>query len=305
MPSTCIWGAWRENEKGWEMKFAPVRYVRPATLADALQYLSQPGAVPLAGGQSLLASLAFRLSAPAVLIDLGRLAELKAITVTGGRLRIGACTTHAELGRNELVRRHAPLFAQATHLIAHPAIRNRGTIGGSLAYADPAAELPACAVALDADLVLVSTGGKRHVPAVEFFTGLLSTALTEGEVIAAIDVPVPSQGESFTIVELARRSGDYAMAGVAIQVRFTGRAVAAARIVPFGVGVRPVIAVRASAALVGHAIDDGSIAAAQAVLDADLDPSPDQHGGPDMKRHLARVVLGRGLRQLSLSRGAP
>jgi carbon-monoxide dehydrogenase medium subunit len=166
------------------MKAAPFSYVRATSLAEAFRMWSAAGPESrlLAGGQSLLASLAFRLSEPAALIDISRVPELGGIAQAGqaeATIRIGAALTQAELGRNELVRRHLPLIAEAVPLIGHPAIRNRGTIGGSLAFADPAAELPACAVALDAVVIARSAAAERRIPAARFFTGLYATALAE------------------------------------------------------------------------------------------------------------------------------
>src|SRR5262245_44038592 len=161
------------------MKAPPLSYVRAATLNEAFQLWrgAGPEARLLAGGQTLLATLAFRLSDPGILIDISRLRELRGITQAGSSaIRVGALTTHAELGRHELIRQHVPLIAEAVPLIAHPAIRNRGTIGGSLAFADPAAELPACCVALDATLVARNAADERRIPAAAFFTGLYATA---------------------------------------------------------------------------------------------------------------------------------
>ena len=157
------------------MKAPPFTYVRAASLADVFKLWREAGpeAKLLAGGQSLLATLAFRLSEPSTLIDISRVRELRGIAQAGAAIRVGALTTHAELGANELVRRHVPLLAEAVPLIAHPAIRNRGTIGGSLAFADPAAELPACCVALDAMIVARNAADERRIPAAEFFTGPL------------------------------------------------------------------------------------------------------------------------------------
>jgi carbon-monoxide dehydrogenase medium subunit len=249
----------------------------------------------IAGGQTLLATLAFRLSEPSLLVDITRIAALRGIAEAGGVLRIGALTRHAELGRDPLVARHAPLLAEAVPLIAHPAIRNRGTIGGSLADADPAAELPACILALDAALVLVSAGGERRVPAEAFFTGLLETALRPGELIAAVELPVATPASRSAIVEVARRSGDYAMAGLAVHPRLAGEVIAGARLVCFGVGNGPVLARNAAAALAGRVPDDAAVAAAQAALAQDLDPPDDLHGPGAMKLHLARVLTGRAM----------
>lgn len=277
------------------MKWPAMGYLRAASLPDLWSALAEHGASAqiIAGGQTLLATLAFRLSEPGTLIDITRIAELRGVCVTGGMLRIGALTRHAELGRDALVRAHAPLLSEAVPLIAHPAIRNRGTIGGSLAYADPAAELPACIVALDAVVVTASAQGERRIPAREFFTDLLQTALEPGEIIAAVEIPLAARLGA--IQEVARRSGDYAMAGLAVALRLEGGRVMEPRLVYFGVGNGPVLAARASAALDGHALDAASIAAAQAALADDLDPPQDLHGPPEMKRHLARVLTGRVL----------
>jgi carbon-monoxide dehydrogenase medium subunit len=279
------------------MKWPAFGYLRASTLADVwrLQAEHGDGARVLAGGQTLLATLAFRLSEPMMLVDITRIEALRGISVADGVLRIGALTRHAELGRDPLVARHAPLLAEAVPFIAHPAIRNRGTIGGSLAYADPAAELPACIVALGATLVLASVEGERRVAAEAFFTGLLETALRPGELIAAVELPIATPVQRSTMVEVARRSGDYAMAGLAACVTLDGADVAAARLVYFGVGSGPVLARGAMAALQGRALEAASIAAAQSALAQDLDPPSDLHGPPEMKRHLARVLTARAL----------
>ena len=288
------------------MKAAPFSYVRATSLAEAFRLWSDAGpeARLLAGGQSLLASLAFRLSEPSALIDISRVSELAGIAQAGEAIRIGAAVTHAELGRNELVRRHLPLLAEAVPLIAHPAIRNRGTVGGSLAFADPAAELPACAVALDAVVIARSAEAERRIPAARFFTGLYATALQPGELIAAVEFPVARVGERSAILELARRSGDYAIAGVAARAKVAGSMLTDPRFVFFGVGDRPVVAERAMAAIAGRQAPAETVAAAQAALGTDLDPTADQHGGPEVKRHLARVLLARALKHLSGSEEA-
>jgi carbon-monoxide dehydrogenase medium subunit len=283
------------------MKAPPLGYVRAETLPEAFRLWRDagPDARLLAGGQSLLASLAFRLSDPGTLIDIGRLRELRGISRDGGVIRVGALTTHAELGRHELIRTHVPLIAQAVPLIAHPAIRNRGTIGGSLAFADPAAELPACCIALDATVVARNAAGERRIKAAQFFTGLYATALDPCELIAAVELPVANPGERSAILELARRSGDYAMAGIAARAKLAGSALVDPRLVFFGLGDRPVVAERAMAAVGGKPVLPATVAAAQAALDADLDPPADQHGSPQTKRHLARVLLARALARLA------
>lgn len=283
------------------MKAPPFAYVRATSLTDAFNLWRDAGpeARLLAGGQSLLATLAFRLSEPSTLIDISRVRELRGIVQTGAAIRVAALTTHAELAANELVRSHVPLLAEAVPLIAHAAIRNRGTIGGSLAFADPAAELPACCVALDAVIVARNAADERRIPAAEFFTGLYATALRAHELIAAIEFPVAKPGERSTIIELVRRSGDYAMAGIAARAKIAGTTLVDPRLVFFGIGEGPVTAERAMAAASGKQVMPDTIATAQAALDSDLDPAADQHGSPDMKRHLARVLLARALARLA------
>jgi carbon-monoxide dehydrogenase medium subunit len=283
------------------MKAPPFAYHRATSLAGLFEVWAKagPDAKLLAGGQSLLATLAFRLSEPTALIDITRVAELKGIADTGAAIRVGALTTHAELGASPLIRKHVPLAVEAVPLIAHTAIRNRGTIGGSLAFADPAAELPAVAVALDAAIIAVSAKGERRIPASEFFQGLYTTALADREMIAAVELPKARDGERFAIMELTRRSGDFAMAGVALRAGIAGGTASDPRIVCFGVGDAPVLAKGAMAKLAGQPLTAQSIAAAAMALDGDLDPSADQHGGPALKRRWARVLLERALKKLA------
>jgi carbon-monoxide dehydrogenase medium subunit len=282
------------------MKAPPLAYVRATSLTDAFNLWRDagPDAKLLAGGQSLLATLAFRLSDPGTLIDISRIRELRGITLTGSAIRVGALTTHAELGTSALIREHVPLVTEAVPLIAHAAIRNRGTIGGSLAFADPAAELPACCVALDATIIARNAADERRIPASQFFAGLYSTALRAHELISAIEFPTAKPGERSTIIELARRSGDYAMAGIAAKAKVSGSTIVEPRIVFFGVGEGPVLAERTMAAIGGKQVLPDTIVAAQATLDGDLDPPADQHGSSDMKRHLSRVLLARALNRL-------
>ena len=285
------------------MKAPPFAYVRATSLADAFQLWGASGANAslLAGGQSLLATLAFRLREPGTLIDISRVAELRGISELGDVIRIGALTTHAELGANQLVRRHVPLLAEAVPLIAHASIRNRGTIGGSLAYADPAAELPACTVALEAVIITRSASGERRMPAARFFTGAYATALAERELIVAIEFPVAKAGQRSTILELARRSGDYAMAGIAARAHTAAEELLAPRLVFFSLGDGPILAQRAMAAIAGKPATPPTVALAQAALDDDLNPPTDQHGGPAMKLQIARVLMARALERITES----
>lgn len=279
------------------MKWPEFGYVRAGSLEEFWRLRAEAGedARVLAGGQSLLATLAFRLSQPSVLIDITGIAALRGVALNGDTLRIGALTRHCELATDPLIRDHAPLLAAAAPLIAHPAIRNRGTIGGSLALADPAAELPACALALDAVIVLASPKGERRVNAADFFLDLFETAMAEDEIIVAIAVPRAASGQRASIREIARRSGDYAMVGLALSAEMEGGMIRTIRPVYFGLGSVPVLAAGAAAALEGRVPDAATLAEAEAALEDDLDPPDDLHGPPAMKRHLARVLLRRAL----------
>lgn len=266
------------------MKPAPFAYARATTLAEVFDVLETHGDAVrlLAGGQSLVAALNLRLASPDLLLDINGVAALRGVTYADGVLRIGALTRHAELGADPSVAQHAPLLAQAVPHIAHAAIRNRGTIGGSLALADPASELPACVLALEATLVLASRAGERRVAADAFFQGLYQTALRGDEVLTAVEIPSRA-GAASTLQELARRHGDYAIVGLAAQMMGQG-----VRLAWFGVGATPLRTPRAEAAF-----SAGDLAAAQAALAAELDPPEDLHGPPALRLHLARVLLGR------------
>ncbi len=283
------------------MKAPSFDYVRAATLPQVFELLRThgDGARVLAGGQTLIATLNMRLSEPSVLIDIGRLDALRGIALHGATLRIGALTTHAQVEASPLVAQHAPLLAQAAPHIAHRAIRNRGTFGGSLAYADPAAEWPACVLALDATLVLAGAGGERRVAAADFFTGLFSTALAADELLVACELPVQAAGERQVFDELARRHGDYAIAGLAARAVLRGGRLHDVRLAFLGVDDRPRRARRAEQALQGRAVDDATLALLAPALQADLQPFGDLTSGPATKRHLAAVLAQRALRRLA------
>lgn len=265
------------------MKAPPFAYAKPHSLEEALDLLARPGGKALAGGQSLIPSLNMRLSSPEWLVDIGAINELRGIQVSGHIVRIGALTTHAQIERSDDVRKLAPMLVEAARQIAHPAIRNRGTLGGSLALADPAAEYPACALALDATLVIQGKGGERKVKAGNFFKGLFETDLKPGELLTAAEFP--TGGES-VFLELSRRHGDYASVGLA-----ACRRQADIRLAFFAVGSKPVLATHAATAA------KTSIAAAQDALARDLDPPADLYHSGTTKLHLARVLLGRALAQ--------
>jgi carbon-monoxide dehydrogenase medium subunit len=282
------------------VKPAPFAYVKAASLDHAFGLLARYGdeARVLAGGQSLIPALNLRLAAPAVLIDINGLAELAGITVEDGALRIGALTRQRALEESSAIARHAPLLKMAMPHIAHPAIRNRGTVGGSIALADPAAELPACAVTLGARIELRGSDGARAVEAAAFFRGIYETDLRPAELVTAVTFPRPEPGQRSAIAEFARRQGDYAIAGLAASARVEGATLQDVRLVFFGVGAQPVRAMAAGAALEGREVDQETVRAAQAALADDLEPSADLHASAATKLHLARVLAARVLERL-------
>ena len=213
------------------MKSAAFDYIEARSTEHALALLAEHGedARAIAGGQSLLPAMNLRMSAPAMLVGIAHLSDLRGITALSGGLRIGAMTRHAEILASPLVGQQCPMILEAMRHVAHPAIRNRGTIGGNLAHADPASELPACMVALGATLVLRGQDGERRVSAGDFFTGLYETALAPGELLVAVEIPALNAGERTGFLELARRHGDYALAGLAAHVTFAGGAIKAAK----------------------------------------------------------------------------
>lgn len=283
------------------MKPAPFAYHRPASLEEAFDALARYGADArlLAGGQSLVPALNMRLATPAALVDINRVPGLDAIRLAPEGLVIGALARQEAVLRSPLVARHAPLIAQAMPHVAHLALRTRGTVGGSLAQADPAAELPACAVALDAVLRVARRGAAREIPASRFYRGIYTTALEPGEILTGVVIPPPASGWRSHFSELARRQGDYALVALAAHVRVADGAIAEARLVFAGVGLTPVRAGRAEAALSGHRPDGAALAEAGRALDVDLDPPADVHASSALRRHLARVLLTRALSALT------
>jgi len=276
------------------VKPAAFAYAKARSLDDAIRLLGQHDgeAKLLAGGQSLIATLNMRLSHPTLLVDINGVPGLAGISVKNGMVEIGAMTRHVALERSAEIAKHAPLIARAMPHIAHPAIRNRGTIGGSLSYADPAAELPACLVALDGEMDIVGVSGKRTVRAGDFFQGLFETALGPYEVLSAVRVPAAMPDTRVGFAELARRHGDYALVGLAAVAKANGAGLSDVRLVYFGVGETPVRAKAAEAALAKGSVDD-------AVKALDFEPAGDLHASPEVKKHLAGVLLRRVAKQLT------
>ena len=264
------------------MKAPSFAYAKPRSLPEALQLLERPGSKVLAGGQSLIPTLNMRLSSPELLVDITGLPGFSDIDSSEKTVRIGALTTHAQIEASAEIAQQVPLLAAAVKHVAHPAIRNRGTLGGSLALADPAAEYPAVALALQATIVIASGKGERRVKAEDFFKGLFETDLKANEILVAVEFPTGGRSAFF---ELARRQGDYAIIGLAAHE---------SRFVFFNAGPTPVLAKNAS--------KEKSLDKAKEALKKDLDPPADLYNSSATKLHLAGVLLERAWNTLSTSR---
>jgi len=292
------------------MKAAAFAYARATSVSNALELLVAhgEGAKVLSGGQSLMPAMNLRLISPELIVDIGEIAELRGIAVTGNIVRIGALTRHVDLLRSPEIAAHAPLLTEAIAHIAHPAIRNRGTIGGSLAHADPASELPACMVALNAIIIIRGQAGERRIAARDFFTGIYETALSAQELLVAVELPAVRENSVHFFHEFARRHGDYAIAGLAAQAIVEGEVIADLRLAFFAVGDRPILA-KTAEKLVKTTITPAILSEASTALGAELDPHHDQQASASMRRHLAKVLLARCvsalLRRPDLDAGGP
>lgn len=283
------------------MKPAPFEYLAPNDLEAALAAMRQHGydAKLLAGGQSLIPLLNFRLASPSILVDLNPLGDLDFVRPSpGGGLQIGAMTRQSRLGSDPLITERAPLLHEAIPFIAHPQIRNRGTLGGTLAHADPAAELPAIALALQARLRIRSDVGDRWMEAKDFFVGLLTTALEPEEILVEIEIPPPPRGSGWSFLEVSRRHGDYALAGLAAHIALDeeGRCTEA-RLVYLSAGDGPLLVTTAVEPLLGQEPNDASLqeVARQAAAE-EVQPTGDIHASVEFKRHLCRVLTYRALK---------
>jgi aerobic carbon-monoxide dehydrogenase medium subunit len=276
------------------MKASAFSYARASSVVDALEMLARHGdqAKVLSGGQSLMPALNLRLSAPELLVDIGAIDELRGVSVANGVLRIGALTRHVDVLKSAEIARHAPLLTEAIAHVAHPAIRNKGTFGGSLAHADPASELPACVLALDAAILVRSKDGERRIQAADFFTGIYETLLTPDELLVAVEIPVAAPNAVHFFHEYARRKGDYAIVGLAASGALDGDVLTNLRLGFFAVGDKPMLAA-ASEHLIGRPVTALMLADAQAALDAELDPQEDQQATAGMRRYLARQLMAR------------
>jgi carbon-monoxide dehydrogenase medium subunit len=285
------------------MKAPAFDYVKPKDLPEALRLLQQygAGAQVLAGGQSLMAIMNLGLAMPEILVDITGIDGLRDIQETEQGIRVGALVTHAILESNLLIAQKVPLLWQCVPHVAHLAIRNVGTLGGSMALADPAAEYPAVSLALNATITLIGPDGQRDVAAQDYFLGLYETARKEDELLVAVTFPKVTADEIMIFDELTRRRGDYALCGLAAAFSVKSGVITAARLAYLSIGDTPVLAEAAARLLVGNKPDDALIEAVQNVLVNDLSPRGDLHGSAEGKLHWAKVLLARSLRKLEKS----
>ena len=289
------------------MKAPAFEYIKPRTIDHVFALLAEYGdeARLLAGGQTLMATLNMRLSEPAVVIDITGIDALRGIALSadGSMLRIGALVTHSEIEASALVAAHAPLLTMAVPHVAHRAIRNLGTWGGSIAYADPAAEWPVCALALDAVVLVRGKSGERRIAAADFFLDLYTTALAEGEIVTACEIPARDGNQRFAFNELARRHGDYAIVGLAVAARLIEGRLADTRLAFLGIGTTPVRARRTEEFLDGQALEASVLLKAAQMLATELSgdatPLGDLTNSAATKRHLATVLLQRTMANLA------
>jgi carbon-monoxide dehydrogenase medium subunit len=279
------------------VKPAPFEYVRPGTLPEALDALARhaPAGRILAGGQSLVPMMNLRLVKPAVLIDINRVPGLADVRVDGGELVIGSLARHSALLGSEVVAKHCPLMAEAYHHVAHGPIRNRGTLGGNISHADPASEMPAVLAACEAKIGVRSAKGARTIPATDFFTGALSTALADGEMVTEIRIPVAQAGQGAAWQEAANRKGDFAMAGVAAVVTMAGGKCTRASLAVAGMERPGVRVPAAEKLLVGTTLDDAAIKSAAAMAAEVVRPSGSYHADPMFKRELVQILTERAV----------
>ena len=279
------------------MKLPYVEYEAPATTAEAVDLLAerQDEASVLAGGQSLIPLLALRLARPVVLIDINGVDELSGVSAADGRVAVGAMTREYQAEESPAIADAVPLLAAALPLIGHEAIRNRGTIGGSLAHADPAAELPAVALALDAEFVVRSRSGMRVIPAAEWFAGYLTTARRPDEILVEVRFPAAGPGTGAAFQEVARRHGDFAIVGLAASLTLADGAISEARLAFSGVADVPVRAADAEDLLTGMRPSAELFAEAALRATADLDPPADLHGSSEYRKKIAATLVRRGL----------
>ncbi|MEM7094428.1 MAG: xanthine dehydrogenase family protein subunit M [Actinomycetota bacterium] len=289
------------------MKNPPFTYHRPESLDDALALLAEhvDEAKVLAGGQSLLPVMALRLGRPEHLVDINRIPGLDQIAVSDDGVSIGALVRHVQAERSDELATAAPVVHAAMPYIGHRAIRSQGTVCGSIAHADPAAEMPAVCLATGATMVATSADGVREIPAAEFGEGYLTTALAPTEILTEVRFPAWSATAAGTVVEVARRHGDYALVGLACVVDAPGGTIESAALSFFGVDNRPVRIAEAEASLVGKSLDDmAAFAAAGDIVKSTIEPSADVHATANYRKHLASVLTRKGLAEATSKIGA-
>ncbi|MCP5083764.1 MAG: xanthine dehydrogenase family protein subunit M [Alphaproteobacteria bacterium] len=280
------------------MKPPPFAYVTAESIEHAVAELARSDGEGklVAGGQSLMPMLNFRLLEPSVLIDIGKIPDLTGISETGDGLSIGALTRHVDLETSHLIAQRFPVLTEAVKHVAHIAIRNRGTFGGSLCHADPAAELPMMAVLLDARICVSGQGGNRQIPADKFFLGALTTDLEEEEIVTRIDLPYLPESTGWGFEEISRRSGDFALAAAAATVSLVDGKISEVRLAVTGVDDLPLRIRAAEDALRGSELDDAVFSSASQIVRDAVNPNSDVHASADYRRHLIGVLVGRVLR---------
>lgn len=279
------------------MRPSSFQYLSPDSLEGAVSLLHKYGssAKVLAGGQSLIPLMAFRQVRPSVLVDLRKIQPLAAYELRGSTLTVGSMVTHRTVELDSRVTSRCAMLAEALDLVGHVAIRNFGTVGGSIAHADPAAEWPAVALALDAQMTIATVGGFRVVRAEDFFTDWMTTCMAADEILVNMEVPLPDRGTGSAFEEIARRHGDFAIVGVAAAITVDGPLVTRARIALAGAGTTPLRARSAEALLVGCSPDPSSLESVGNAAYSDADPIADLHGDETYKRRLAAVLTRRAV----------
>jgi len=274
-------------------------YYSPSTLQEAIALLQRHGddAKLLAGGQSLIPAMRFRLALPEVLIDINNIADLEYVRESNGHLAIGAMTRETDLEESDLIQQKYDLLADVAPVIADPIVRNRATVGGNLAHADPANDHPAVMLAYNAEMIALGPNGTRSIPADDFFVDLFENALSDDEILTEVRIPTPGDNTGGAYVKIERKVGDYAISAVAVQVTMAGDRCTEARIALTNVSPVPMRATGAEAALIGHEVTDEVLEAAGKAASAECDPSPDLRGSVAYKRDLTRVVTKRAIRK--------
>ena len=280
------------------MYSANVDYYRAASVAEAVRLLGEhDGAKLLAGGQSLIPLMKLRLAEPAVLIDIGGIADLKGVEASNGTLRIGALTLHAEIASSQAVRDACPLLSEAASFIADPAVRNRATVGGNVAHADPASDLPTVLTALGATFSVTGPGGERKIDASDFFQGMMTTAVGEDDVLTSVEVPAAQDGQGMAYRKFFHPASRFAVLGAAVVVTVEGGACSAARVAVGGLLPRPARATSVESALVGQSLDGAAIGEAAGAVESDLgdDVIGDIYASAEYRRAMASVYVGRAI----------